>query len=267
MKWTGRITSKEFWDANAADIDHLDDLSRGTDPLICRIMEILQHYLPNGHGKTFFEVGCYPGRFLAMFSKRMGYLVSGIDYTDKAMLLPEQLRKIGVNGSEILINDFFKLVTEKQYDVVGSFGFIEHFTEPEDVINRHTALVHPGGYLVIGVPNLNNPIHKIISRKLLSYHYLGIMDCDRISDYVRRAGFEVIFSDYIINFPVNLKRNIYLRDNLFTFIKIIYFKIMTILLKMASFFKDKSVMERKIIKKWFPGYILCIARKNIVPNI
>jgi 2-polyprenyl-3-methyl-5-hydroxy-6-metoxy-1,4-benzoquinol methylase len=42
-----------------------------------------------------------------------------------------------------------------------SFGFIEHFDNPENVIQKHLDLLKPGGILIVGVPNFTG-IHGIL---------------------------------------------------------------------------------------------------------
>jgi SAM-dependent methyltransferase len=54
---------------------------------------------------------------------------------------------------EIVQADFLTWKPGRQYDVVASFGFIEHFEDPADIVARHFALTKPGGYVVLEMPN------------------------------------------------------------------------------------------------------------------
>ncbi len=112
------LTSKAFWDRKAAPLENAYKLRKAYNPMMGDIMNVAVRYLPRGEGKTFFEIGCYPGRLLILFKETLGYSVSGIDYADKVMSLREELAKLGVT---VIPGDFFDYVPDKKYDVVASF--------------------------------------------------------------------------------------------------------------------------------------------------
>ena len=53
---------------------------------------------------------------------------------------------------DYLQKDFFNLDLNSKFDIVGSFGLIEHFADKADVMQTHAKFVKPGGYLIILAP-------------------------------------------------------------------------------------------------------------------
>src|SRR5713101_7012934 len=81
-------------------------------------------------GGTCFEVGCYPGNFLIHLGRRFGYEVSGIDATPFVLTrMPPRFQ--GVKVGRFYQGDFLQFQPPGLFDVVCSFGFIEHFTNFE----------------------------------------------------------------------------------------------------------------------------------------
>ena len=151
-------------------------------------------------GGTCFEVGCFPGNFLIYLSRRFGYTVSGIDATPGIeSRMPEHLRSHGVTIGKLYSGDFFTFEHEEQYDVVCSFGFIEHFENLDTVIERHIRLVKPGGVLVISCPNFRK-VQWLVRRTLepanLRRHVLETMNLKAWRRVLERNGMEVLEDGY-----------------------------------------------------------------------
>lgn len=185
---------------------------------------------------SFFEVGCAPGIIMEYFSRRFGYTVSGIDYSS-IETVRHYLTTHDAHFQDLYSNDFLEFSISNVYDVVASFGFVEHFENPENIIKRHMALVAPEGYLVIEVPNLryaNRLIYRMFNRELLDIHNTHIMDPNIISQSILTSSeFDILFSGYykscflyfnpdnpeLNKHPFLRKVFAFLRD-LFTFLKL-----------------------------------------------
>lgn len=147
-----------YWDKAYADMP----LVYNSDNIDFR--ELFDRYL--SPGGSCFEVGCYPGNFLIYLSRRFGYEVSGIDTTPYTITrLPEHIRSNGAKIGNFYQADFLSFKSMKSYDVVCSFGFVEHFAHFEDIIQKHIQLVKPGGTLIISCPNFGGM--QYIFRRLL----------------------------------------------------------------------------------------------------
>jgi len=102
--------------------------------------------------------------------------------------------------------DFLKDLPPRKFDVVGSFGFVEHFTNLREVLSRHVELVNEGGYVVIGVPNFRwgqYLIRLVLDRKTLNRHNLDAMKCGLIRKILTELGAkEIIYSGYYKTFKI-----------------------------------------------------------------
>ena len=102
----------------------------------------------------FLEVGCAPGSWMAYFAKQFGYRVSGVDSAAKACeKTVENLRLLAVQG-RIELADFLEY-DGGPFDVIFSYGFVEHFDDPGPVFDRLVGLCKPGGVVVTAIPSLS----------------------------------------------------------------------------------------------------------------
>ena len=149
---------------------------------------------------SYFEIGCAPGSIMSFFAKRYGCRVEGIDFTDFRRIT-EYLEKNGIRDYQIYNDDIFNFSTNKTYDFVGSYGFIEHFDNPEVLIHKHKDLVSDGGYLCITVPNMryfNYFINYIFSKELVHNHNLEIMDLKLLKKLILDAEFQEVYANYYL---------------------------------------------------------------------
>lgn len=183
------LSPKGFWDAEwqAKERDYLNLVAA----------DILRKYLPGGRPLTYFEVGCAPGSVMCFFAKVMGYKVAGIDFSS-----PEVTRRYlashGVDDYRLYVGDFTTTEIQERFDVVGSFGFIEHFTNYREIIDRHARLVNGEGYLVLQLPNLryfNWFIYRLLNPALLALHNLEVMNVRRLRASVKEE-FTILFCGY-----------------------------------------------------------------------
>jgi SAM-dependent methyltransferase len=100
------------------------------------VRQFLETFIPGDAEGSCLEVGCFPGRFLAVGGE-LGYELSGIDFADRFPDMQAWLQKSGYRCGQFLNQDFFTLSPEPKFDVVMSFGFIEHFENYEAAIERH----------------------------------------------------------------------------------------------------------------------------------
>lgn len=87
----------------------------------------------------------------------MGADVTLADYSEKALDVSREIfEKLGLKASFILL-DAFQLPEDilGQYDVVMSFGLIEHFVGDRrvEIINAHHMLLRSGGMAILNSPN------------------------------------------------------------------------------------------------------------------
>ena len=155
---TKALTNESFWNAEW-DRSRRNVRFYPYKPSFVHFHRLFKKYLPMGE-KLFFEVGCFPGQHLWYFSKYFGYTVSGIEFLEgKAEKIQMSLAEEGVMA-KVIRGDFFKFRSHQQYDIVASFGFVEHFGNTLPVVRKHCEMANPGGLVVITAPNHSSVVYN-----------------------------------------------------------------------------------------------------------
>jgi SAM-dependent methyltransferase len=103
----------------------------------------------NGRG-SIFELGC-GGSEVLVRAAVLGWRVGGIDFNAAALA---EMREFGSDFVEGDALTFDTTPLAGRYDLVVSFGFIEHFRGPAPLIRRWLSLLKPEGRMITSVPNL-----------------------------------------------------------------------------------------------------------------
>lgn len=148
--------------------------------------------LPKNGQLRFLEVGCYPGTYMWYFNHFFDYQVSGMEYVDWCSeRVPQLLLSVDV-ACEVIHCDVLTYQlssTDLSWDVVASFGLIEHFIDTDQIIQKHLDLVKPGGYMVLVIPShhgLYGHIVKLVDSEAYITH--NQMSYDDILDSLSRIG-------------------------------------------------------------------------------
>ncbi|MGI9305334.1 MAG: class I SAM-dependent methyltransferase, partial [Gammaproteobacteria bacterium] len=163
---SNRLSTPDDWSESWESYNPETVVFDPTKPIFADIHALLQRHLPKDDNSRFIEVGCYPGSYMWYFNRYYGYKPWGLDYVEwccKACL--EHLAKAGVDA-EVINADFlsYEPPADELWDVVASVGFIEHFTNTEEVINKHLDMIKPGGYLVLAIPNHQKVYGELLKR-------------------------------------------------------------------------------------------------------
>lgn len=186
------IVDQNYWDKGYQKLT----LRYNEDSILFK--EIFDKFLkPNG---TCFEVGCYPGGYLVYLGKKFNYTVSGIDRTpfieDR---LPSFINSENVKIGQFFNEDFMHFHSSKTYDVVCSFGFIEHFSDLDTVIEKHIKLVKPSGILILACPNFTRGqylFHRLFDLKNLDRHVVDTMSLPRWREILKRNNMDILYDGY-----------------------------------------------------------------------
>jgi 2-polyprenyl-3-methyl-5-hydroxy-6-metoxy-1,4-benzoquinol methylase len=192
------LTNRDYWESEYKIFEQ-----KNTDynhPLSLWLEKNIQDSNVN---QTSFEVGCYPGKFSAVFGKK-GYELNGVDLVDAVLDLESIYTELGFKSGFFIKGDFLNLNLDNKYDIVSSFGFIEHFTEFKDVINKQIELVKPGGIAIIEVRNFNSSIYKFLykflDKKVLDSHNQDAMNFDNLKNFLLDKKLEILKQEYVGNF-------------------------------------------------------------------
>ncbi len=201
----------------------------------------ITRFMPLFSGRCF-EVGCFPGRYLTIFGEN-GMELNGIDLTPRVNEeLPAWLKSNDYLVGTFYRENFLDTHLKEKYNVVSSFGFIEHFNNWPEVILKHYEMVVKSGYLMISTPNFRGYFQKLLHSKLdnvnFHKHVIDSMNPELWSLLFKDKECEIIFSGYFGKFDfwhVWQSRKYWQRFILYRFIKIVP------LLKKIVFFNSKAL--------------------------
>ena len=142
--------------------------------------EIFKKYLPKASHDNklkIVEIGSGDGKMLKKLAHMFDYDPVGLEYA------PEWVKMWIANGVDTKLCDVFDEENIKPYlnhfDVVFSYGFIEHIIPVEKAIIQHLKLLKPGWYLVLQIPRLkwfNYWKFKFFRPDLIPLHNLDLME-------------------------------------------------------------------------------------------
>ena len=179
---------------------------------------IYKKYMPKKKGMKVLEIGSAPGNYLVRLSKKFDFIPYGIEFSEIGIKLNRKIFILNkINPDNVIYADFYSNNFHKQYreyfDIVISRGFIEHFFDVEDLIEKHINLLIKGGYLIVSIPNLlgaNYILSWIFNKKIISKHNLIIMQKGEFLKLFDKKNLLILFCNYYGTFDFSLfntKRN------------------------------------------------------------
>ncbi len=187
------LAGKEFWDAKNRFHPQLHTKKYGV------FMDFFRQLADEFKNKDLIEIGAIPGYFCVLFNKNFGCKITGLDYGDEN-IFKRTMQQYGVADYDFIKADFLDYKSDKLYDIVSSYGFIEHFSDTEDILKRHIAMVGSGGYLILTVPNftrLQFLFHFLFDRDNLKNHNTGKpMDKKFLEKFIVSNNLTIVFSEY-----------------------------------------------------------------------
>jgi 2-polyprenyl-3-methyl-5-hydroxy-6-metoxy-1,4-benzoquinol methylase len=152
-------------------------------------------------GQMLLEVGAARSRWLPYFAKEFGFDVTGLDYSAVGC---EQgatiMRDAGINGRMVL-GDLFAPPAEllHAFDVVVSFGLIEHFEDTASCVASLANFLRPGGLMITSVPNMIGSVGWLQKRLCRSIYDVHVpLDRENLRAAHERSGLTVRSCDYFL---------------------------------------------------------------------
>lgn len=188
----------------------IERMSNYDDYLLWEV--ILKKHLPHLEQAKVLEIGSAPGEFLVQFTRKYGCIPYGVDYSEKGIEVNRKVFSANkLDPNNVIHADLFSPEFQEQFkgsfDVVVSRGFIEHFENVEEVIDKHKSLLKKGGYLIVSIPNVkgaNYLLAKAFYNELISIHNLEIMNKQEFSKLFKSKGLIPLFCDYYGTFSFYL---------------------------------------------------------------
>ena len=114
--------------------------------------------------------------------------------------MPAWLEQCGYRVGSFWAQDFTRFAPGRKFDLVASFGFIEHFTNWEEILAKHAALVDDKGCLVIEAPNFTGAfqhwLHSGFDQLNYARHHIPAMDIAKWAAFLQRSGFDITYRGY-----------------------------------------------------------------------
>jgi 2-polyprenyl-3-methyl-5-hydroxy-6-metoxy-1,4-benzoquinol methylase len=156
-------------------------------------------------GSAFFEVGCGGSRWLPYFAKEFGFQVGGIDYTENGVKTARDVCKYHSIDANIIKGDYEQmssLLDGRNIDVIGSFGFVEHFQNTEQCVQHIIKILNKDGLIITIIPNmagLYGIIYKYLKPAVYKIH--NPIDLKQLTAAHHAVGLEILYSEYLLSTP------------------------------------------------------------------
>jgi SAM-dependent methyltransferase len=191
---SGDLTTPKDWDrAHAGQLFTYEQVANFPQfPWMDPMLDLLRHF----EGGRFLELGCSPGQISAMIATRLKFRFEGVDFSDSAWLYNRNMETAGVKDAVLHSSDVRTYQPAELFDVVGSFGLVEHFDDPQEILDHHDRLLRPGGLCVVELPRFKGfpwLFKWVFDRPNLRKHNTRMMVTRTFEEFARRRRHEVLF--------------------------------------------------------------------------
>jgi 2-polyprenyl-3-methyl-5-hydroxy-6-metoxy-1,4-benzoquinol methylase len=261
-----KLSTQGYWD----DVLAAAQLPRVNTPAAYHhrvTMDFIDACLKGQPYSSFFEVGCGSSGWLPYFAQTYGYKVSGIDYSEVGCKLAEEnLKLLSIPYGDIICRDIFEpdCTAGKKYDVVFSYGVIEHFDDPENIVRIFSSFLNEGGLMITLVPNLNGMMGAL-SRYFVKdiYKMHRVITARQLKNFHTNNGLQVVRAGYAGTFTLSVlpltKSNRWLYKKGSFQRKITSFVLNTLNKVLTKFF---TIFRINLPSQTFSPYAICIAKKE-----
>ncbi len=150
------------------------------------------------------DIGGFPGNFASYFINKFNYDVTILDYyIDKELVNKvEKINNLNNGKIKLINNNIFDSLAIEKFDIVTSFGFIEHFEDTYETINLHKKYLKEKGLLFLTIPNftgINGLVQKIYDKENYKIHNIKSMNLKLLYSIMFKLGFKNIKVEYFGN--------------------------------------------------------------------
>ena len=141
-------------------------------------------------GLKVLDIGCFTGEFLQLLQDR-GAECYGVEFQSQAVEIANQKFPGRVFKGDAFSNEFPSM----HFDVITLLGVIEHVLEPVRLLRRCSALLNPGGILMLQTPNSASFLARIMRQLWPPYapiEHIHIFSAKSLNTCLSELGFEEI---------------------------------------------------------------------------
>ena len=194
----GSLADASYWGERQSHLS-VPDISVWRDFSKAEWFEAVERFLLPYRGARFLELGCSPGHVSALICTRVHFEPHGIDYSPNAPLYLQYMKAAGISNAKLFHEDIRTFHPSTPYDVVGSFGLVEHFADPQTILEHHDRLLKDEGLCIVVIPNFRcfqYAYHYFFDRTDLRKHNIHAMTCEIFVRFAKRKGHNVLFLGY-----------------------------------------------------------------------
>lgn len=208
------ITNKKFWENYWGNISLPQTINYdfNNDRVIA---QTLKKYIPEASfDKKAVEIGCAPGKWLVFLNKELGFKIHGYEYLDIAAHKTEEnllANNIDKSMFTVKVEDFLQSDLNDKFNLVLSLGFVEHFDNYEEILQKHYLITEKDGYIAIGIPNyrgitflIQQYIDNVCNGDIIKNHNLKVMNLSIFETFATTHHLQKIFLGYIGGFEPGL---------------------------------------------------------------
>lgn len=255
------LSTVEYWDSVLNTVK----LPRVNSPKHHYItMNFLDKVLGSENKTTFMEIGAGSSGWLPYFARKYGYKVSGLDYSEVGCKIAiKNFELLNIDYDEMICEDIFKWNSKKKYDIIFSYGVVEHFEHPEKIIRICHEHLNTNGIIITLVPNLAGLMGKWTKRFLPDIYAIHkVIVKDELRQLHLDNGFSNIKTDYAGTLSLNVIP--WIRSNHFLFREGSIQRKLSLFL-IAVFAKLFGIVDRalnlNLSSKTFSPYLISVMRK------
>lgn len=156
------------------------------------------------------EIGCGNSVLLPMLGKEFGFEIFGLDYSDSGCRQSRMILDRDNTPGQIILGDAFNPPADLlgKFDVVCSFGVVEHFEDTAGTMAAFAKFLKPGGLLITSIPNMKGAtglLHKWLNRPVYDIHVP--LDKQDLEKAIAKAGLVQKVNEYFLalSFAITLE--------------------------------------------------------------
>jgi 2-polyprenyl-3-methyl-5-hydroxy-6-metoxy-1,4-benzoquinol methylase len=214
---------------------------------------------------SLLEIGCAKSAWLPYFAKMYGFVITGLDYSPVGCQMARSVLNANKVTGDIICADFFSPPLDMlgRFDVIVSFGVVEHFDDTAACLTAISKFLKPGGVLITSIPNMTGlvgTLQRVINQPVFDIH--KPIDSVALRDAHKVARLEVTKCDYFIftNFGVANLEGVS-TSTIKGFFKRLVLAAMVRLSMLVWWLESKCYLIKPI--KHTSPYIVCVAFKSL----
>lgn len=151
-----RIEDYDFEEKNIKNPLNEENYEYRKNVLFKERLDEIKSFLKNKSDIELLDIGCGNGAFLD--TAKSQFNVEGVE-------ISQQLAELTYNRINVPIHniDFVYFVSDKKYDVITMYDFIEHTSNPSNILKKAYSLLSDEGIIVVYTPNYESLVFDALS--------------------------------------------------------------------------------------------------------